>query len=88
MTTSLRGLWFIVAAYWMAAIAELNLLKAPIKDGPRGQTRALWIETAEKLRDASIDFAYAAGMRDVNQMREVAPRIPPLCNSCHAKFKE
>ncbi len=75
------------ASYWIIAIAELTIAKAPRKDLPQGKTRAFWIDTAKQLRAAGLDLANASAGRDPNQTKRVAARMNSVCIACHAKFK-
>jgi hypothetical protein len=66
----------------------LTIAKAPGRDFKQGKTRKFWIETAEALRAASLDLAYASAMRDSNQMKIVASRVNATCIGCHVVYKE
>jgi len=76
------------AAYWIAAMAELTLAKAPKKDFGARKPRQAWIVDAEDLRSASLDLAKAAAQNDANAIRKSASKINSACINCHSKFKE
>lgn len=78
----------VESAFWIAAMAELAIAKAPKKGGPGGKIRTFWLNKAREQRDASLDLAAASALSDQKGMVKAASRINSACVSCHSKFKE
>lgn len=76
-----------MAGYWIAAMAEITLAKAPNFSRQKLPKKG-WIDNAEGLRAAALDLAKASAVNNEVGMRTAAGRIDKACNTCHATFKD
>jgi hypothetical protein len=77
----------VEAANWLAALAELTLVKTPPQDGPNGRTKKAWADWSNALREASIVFGRAAATKNGDDMKRAASTMNSICVNCHSKFK-
>jgi hypothetical protein len=75
------------AAYWLMAMAELTIAKAPKKDGGAKASKKAWLIHASDLRDAAAAMQKGAAGYDAVHFRQAATWASTACNKCHVIFK-
>jgi cytochrome c556 len=73
--------------FWIAAMGELSIAKAPAKDQGK-KTKKAWIGWSTDMREAGIAFAKAAQSKGAQEIKTAAGKVNATCNNCHSVFKE
>jgi hypothetical protein len=82
-----EGAGLIESAYITAAIAEVAILKAPLKD--KGAKRKKdWVGWSEGMRDSARDLAASIKTGAPKAVQGVTTRLLDTCNNCHSVFKK
>ena len=81
-----EGSALIIAAWQTAAIAEVAIAKAPMKDIGK-KKRADWMKWSEEMKVGSKELAAAVKSGSIADVKTAATKINSSCNSCHSVFR-
>lgn len=74
-------------AYRTAAISDIAVHKAPVKD-MGDKKRKDWITWSENCRASALDLASALKGGDAAKAKAAAAKVTQACNTCHGTFRD
>lgn len=70
-------------AYITAAIAEVTIVAAPMKDSIPRQKRERWLKLSKDMRDGALELAQAISKGDKVGIQRAARALNSTCIDCH-----
>ena len=73
--------------YFIAAVADFSVAKAPTKDqGPKKASD--WVKWSKEMHEEGVAFAQAAKTKSPAAVTKAAAKVNTTCNNCHSVFRE